>query len=251
MDDTLLEQQRAAYAVKGVDESEPVQAGRKRKKAGYVNGEEVCLQFHYFCEVPVWIGQKGLPWEVQQTDLTLSSLQDIGGRHKKKPAPAKAPTERKNTAIYITGLPTDADVEEIQQVFSRCGVIAEEIDGQNKRIKMYKDEEGNFKGDALIMYFKPESVTLAVQMLDDSQFRSVLWNVIREKGALSKITLGEKLTEMIRNEQARRRFQHESLHRRLLLQTAKGRVCGRSERQGRKRHDEGEEQDHQEDAEVE
>ena len=41
MDDDLLEQQRAAYAVQGVDESEPVQAGRKRKKAEYVNGEEV------------------------------------------------------------------------------------------------------------------------------------------------------------------------------------------------------------------
>ena len=45
MDDSLLEQQRAAYAVKGVDESEPVQAGRKRKKAEYVNGEEVGLSF--------------------------------------------------------------------------------------------------------------------------------------------------------------------------------------------------------------
>lgn len=50
-------------------------------------------------------------------------------------------------------------------------MIAEEIDGQNKRIKMYKDEHGNFKGDALVMYFKPESVNLAVQLLDDSQFR--------------------------------------------------------------------------------
>ena len=36
---------------------------------------------------------------------------------------------------------------------------------------MYEDEEGNFKGDALIVYFRPESVNLAVQMLDDSDFR--------------------------------------------------------------------------------
>ena len=41
MDDALLEQQRAAYAVKGVDESEPTQAGKKRKKEAYTNGEEV------------------------------------------------------------------------------------------------------------------------------------------------------------------------------------------------------------------
>ena len=41
LDDALLEQQRAAYAVQGVDESEPAQAGKKRKKEAYTNGEEV------------------------------------------------------------------------------------------------------------------------------------------------------------------------------------------------------------------
>ena len=43
MDDSLLEQQRAAYAVQGVDESEPVQAAnkKKRKKDEYTNGDEV------------------------------------------------------------------------------------------------------------------------------------------------------------------------------------------------------------------
>ena len=41
MDDALLEQQRAAYAVKGVDESEPAQPTKKRKKQVYTNGENV------------------------------------------------------------------------------------------------------------------------------------------------------------------------------------------------------------------
>lgn len=36
---------------------------------------------------------------------------------------------------------------------------------------MYQDEHGTFKGEALIVYFRPESVDLAVQMLDDSNFR--------------------------------------------------------------------------------
>lgn len=40
MDDALLEQQRQAYAVKGVDESEPAQQPKKRKQA-YTNGEDV------------------------------------------------------------------------------------------------------------------------------------------------------------------------------------------------------------------
>ena len=176
MDDTLLEQQRAAYAVKGVDESEPVQAGRKRKKAEYVNGEEVCLHFHSSGEAAPFMTAR-LFVQISRRKLyianfvPLPNFQEIGGRQTKKVAPAKPPAERKNTAVYITGLPTDTDAEEIQKVFSRCGMIAEEIDGQNKRIKMYKDDEGNFKGDALVMYFKPESVNLAVQLLDDSQFR--------------------------------------------------------------------------------
>lgn len=36
---------------------------------------------------------------------------------------------------------------------------------------MYMDDQGNFKGEALIVYFRPESVDLAIQMLDDSNFR--------------------------------------------------------------------------------
>lgn len=36
---------------------------------------------------------------------------------------------------------------------------------------MYNDDEGNFKGEALVVYFRPESVQLAIDMLDDSEFR--------------------------------------------------------------------------------
>ena len=78
---------------------------------------------------------------------------------------------RVNTAVYVTSIPLDADQEEINDVFSKCGVIAEEIDSGKPRIKMYEDDQGQFKGDALVVYFRPESVNLAVQMLDDSDFR--------------------------------------------------------------------------------
>lgn len=56
-------------------------------------------------------------------------------------------------------------------MFNKCGVIAEEIDSGKPRIKMYEDDQGQFKGDALVVYFRPESVNLAVQMLDDTDFR--------------------------------------------------------------------------------
>lgn len=58
------------------------------------------------------------------------------------------------------------------ELFSRkCGVIAEEIDTGRPRVKLYKDAEGNFKGDALIVFFKPQSVDMAIMLLDDTEFR--------------------------------------------------------------------------------
>lgn len=76
-----------------------------------------------------------------------------------------------NSAVYVTSIPLDASLEEVQNVFSKCGVIAEEIDSGRPRIKMYQDGQGHFKGEALVVYFRPESVNLAIQMLDESDFR--------------------------------------------------------------------------------
>lgn len=73
--------------------------------------------------------------------------------------------------MYVTSLPDDTTAEEVQTVFSRCGVIAEEIDSGRPRIKLYTDDQGNFKGDALIVFFRAESVDLAIQLLDDTEFR--------------------------------------------------------------------------------
>ncbi|KAI9696566.1 MAG: hypothetical protein M1836_005585 [Candelina mexicana] len=134
LDDALLEKQREAYAVEGVDESTPAQLPKKRKNV-YQNGEEE------------------------------------NGKAKAKKAKANEARERKNTAVYVTNLPIDSTSDEVHSVFSKCGVIAEEIDRGKPRIKLYTDEAGKFKGDALIVYFRAESVDLAVQMLDDTDFR--------------------------------------------------------------------------------
>jgi HIV Tat-specific factor 1 len=89
----------------------------------------------------------------------------------KKEGTKKPRAEKQNSAVYVTSLPLDATIDEIHQAFSKYGLIAEEIDSDKPRIKLYTDEEGNPKGDALIVYFRPESVQLAIQMLDDSDFR--------------------------------------------------------------------------------
>jgi HIV Tat-specific factor 1 len=93
----------------------------------------------------------------------------------------KQRAEKQNSAVYVTSLPLDATVEEINEVFSKYGIIAEEIDSNKPRIKLYTDEDGKPKGDALVVYFRPESVALAIQMLDDSDFR---WGVKGPDGAM-------------------------------------------------------------------
>ncbi|KEY71038.1 hypothetical protein S7711_00862 [Stachybotrys chartarum IBT 7711] len=82
------------------------------------------------------------------------------------------PQPKQNTAVYVTGLPLDATVSEVHDLFSRkAGVIAEEIDSGAPRIKLYSDSEGRFKGDALVVFFKPQSVNMAIMLLDDTYFR--------------------------------------------------------------------------------
>lgn len=63
-------------------------------------------------------------------------------------------------------------MDEVHDVFARkCGVIAEEIDSGKPRIKLYTDSKGNPKGDGLIVFFKPESVDMAIMLLDDTPLR--------------------------------------------------------------------------------
>ena len=103
------------------------------------------------------------------TPLSEASTSIKRGKSEKNEKP---PTERKskNTAVYITGLPLDAEQDEIIERFSRCGVIEEDEDGDPK-VKMYAKEDGSFIGEALVVYFKEDSVTLAINLLDDAELR--------------------------------------------------------------------------------
>lgn len=88
----------------------------------------------------------------------------------------------KNTAVYVTGLPCDADLEELVDRFSKCGVIEEDDQGEPK-LKMYARDDGSFSGEALVVYFMEDSVTLAINLLDEAELRlgdsSTVMNVRR------------------------------------------------------------------------
>ncbi|KAF9049722.1 hypothetical protein BJ165DRAFT_1453040 [Panaeolus papilionaceus] len=145
VDDETISRQQAAYSVTGVDESVPAapvlkRENKKRKVEDY-------------------------------TSATTSEPTTIK-RGKTADKKDKPPAERKskNTAVYVTGLPLDAELDELVDRFSKCGVIEEDEEGEPK-VKMYALEDGTFNGEALVVYFKEDSVTLALNILDDAELR--------------------------------------------------------------------------------
>ncbi|XP_072751443.1 17S U2 SnRNP complex component HTATSF1 isoform X2 [Anoplolepis gracilipes] len=88
--------------------------------------------------------------------------------------------EAHNTAIYVSGLPLDITMDELTALFTKCGLIARDEKGKDK-IKLYKDGNGEPKGDALCTYIKVESVDLALKILDGSQIRGKTLSVQRAK----------------------------------------------------------------------
>lgn len=118
----------------------------------------------------VWRHTDTRPALLQDQDIANPASSSNKRKNKKQASQPKQPPQ--NRAIYVTGLPLDVTVDEVAEVFSRkCGVIAEEIDSGRPRIKLYTDAEGNFKGDALVVFFKPQSVDMAIMLLDDTHFR--------------------------------------------------------------------------------
>ncbi|KAI0769779.1 hypothetical protein BD413DRAFT_477399 [Trametes elegans] len=142
VDEDLVKAQQAAYSVAGVDEETPAAPVLKRltKKRKEPND-----------------GYDG-PVNIK--------------RGKNADASSSGASERrsKNTAVYVTGLPPDADLDEVAARFGKFGLI-EEDDGGAPKVKLYAREDGTFSGDALVVYFKEESVDLAITMLDDAELR--------------------------------------------------------------------------------
>ncbi|NXR89823.1 HTSF1 factor, partial [Hypocryptadius cinnamomeus] len=79
--------------------------------------------------------------------------------------------EDRNTNVYVTGLPPDITKDEFIQVMSKCGIIMRDPQTEEHKIKLYKDKEGNLKGDGLCCYLKRESVQLALRLLDEAEIR--------------------------------------------------------------------------------
>eukprot|EP01130_Rhizamoeba_saxonica_P016378 TRINITY_DN7563_c0_g1_i2.p1 TRINITY_DN7563_c0_g1~~TRINITY_DN7563_c0_g1_i2.p1 ORF type:complete len:346 (+),score=95.06 TRINITY_DN7563_c0_g1_i2:32-1069(+) len=81
-------------------------------------------------------------------------------------------TKGKNLSVYISGLPNDITMNELVDVASRAGVLRKD-DNRVPKATIYVDENGVPKGDALVTYFKEDSLPLAFQILDGYPLRGI------------------------------------------------------------------------------
>ncbi|KAM6144093.1 17S U2 SnRNP complex component HTATSF1 [Erethizon dorsatum] len=79
--------------------------------------------------------------------------------------------EDRNTNVYVSGLPPDITVDEFIQLMSKFGIIMRDPQTEEFKVKLYKDNQGNLKGDGLCCYLKRESVGLALKLLDEDEIR--------------------------------------------------------------------------------
>lgn len=55
---------------------------------------------------------------------------------------------------FPTGLPPDISTEEFAELMSKCGIVMRDPMTEEYKVKLYKDKEGNLKGDGLCCYLK-------------------------------------------------------------------------------------------------
>lgn len=91
---------------------------------------------------------------------------------KKKQKKAKFAARNARCWIYITGLPKDVTEEQLARVFAKAGILDLDPLTQRPKIKIYRNKEppGQCKGDASLCFARPESVELAITLLDETEF---------------------------------------------------------------------------------
>jgi len=109
----------------------------------------------------------------------------------KKKAPAKQEDkqppswfdeeEAKSCKVYVSGLPTTITEQTFESLVAKCGMVEFDVRTKKPKIKLYLDSDGKPKGDGLCTYIKPESVTLALTILDGSEMEGKVISVQRAK----------------------------------------------------------------------
>lgn len=85
------------------------------------------------------------------------------------------------TKVYIQNLPDDMTEEEFVELMSKYGIIAKDHKSKKLKVKLYAEPSGQLKGDALCTYARVESVQMAIEFLDEADYRGRKLKVERAK----------------------------------------------------------------------
>lgn len=110
----------------------------------------------------------------KRKDAPSTTTNDSTAPKKKRHKKPKFSARNAKCWIYIQGLPHDTTLEELTKFCSKAGIIELDPETQRSKIKLYreqKDGSSKLKGDASICYARPESVELALQLLDEAPYR--------------------------------------------------------------------------------
>ena len=84
--------------------------------------------------------------------ILVADMTETGQVVPKKPKKAEWFDEdsEKTTKVYVTGLPDGKaenwDEEEFTKYMSKCGVVDIDVRTNKPKVKLYKDDDGNYKG---------------------------------------------------------------------------------------------------------
>lgn len=79
---------------------------------------------------------------------------------------------QENPNVYVSGLPADVTLQELEPVFRRAGVLKLDVETGEAKIRIYMAPDGlGCKGDALVTYANAASVELAVKFLHEFELR--------------------------------------------------------------------------------
>ena len=109
--------------------------------------------------------------QLKQKEIEKQKRKEKKKRYRKNKAKKKWYKAKINTNIYISGLPLDITIDELMEHFSKCGAVRIDPNTGEHKVKLYRDENGSLKGDALISFENIESLDTAIEMLDKSHIR--------------------------------------------------------------------------------
>lgn len=111
-----------------------------------------------------------------------------------------------SNAIYVSNLEKQSTTEaQLVDEFSKFGAIKRDQAGVPK-CKLYRDDEGKIKGDALIVYARHESVPVAIEMMDEYKL-----NGFKIKVEVAQFQDKKRKHEGLRDgERSQKVFKHEN-----------------------------------------